>query len=76
MLSAIQASDFSLAFALTTECAVPPYNGDALIPTGVHIKLNYVTESGLHAVILAHVIDADLYEVFRIDQTMTCFEFV
>lgn len=76
MVSVIQVSDFSLACALTTKCVVPPYNGDALIPTGVHIKLNYVAESGLHAVILAHVMDADLYEVFRFDQTMTFFELV
>lgn len=67
MLLAVQVSFFSLACALTTECAIPPFNGDSVIPAGVHIDLNYVTESGLHAVILAHVIDAALYEVFRLD---------
>lgn len=67
MLSTIQVSVFSLACALTTECAVPPFNGDSMIPAVVHIDLNYVAESGLHAIILAHVIDADLYEVFRLD---------
>jgi len=67
MLSAIQVSFFSFACALTTECAIPPFNCDSIIPAGVHVDLNYVTESGLHAIILAHVIDADLYEVFRLD---------
>lgn len=67
MLSATHASIFSLACVLTTECGVPPCNGDPIIPAGVHIDLNYVTERGLHAIILAHVIDADLYEVFRLD---------
>lgn len=64
---AIQVSVFSLACTLTTECAIPPFNGDSMIPAGVHIDLNYVAESRLHAIILAHIIDADLYEVFRLD---------
>lgn len=38
-----------------------------MIPAGVHIDLNYAAESRLHAIILTHVIDADLYEVFRLD---------
>lgn len=67
MLPATHASIFSLACTLTAECAVPPLNGDPITPAGVHIDLNYVTERGLHAIILAHVIDAALYEVFRLD---------
>lgn len=59
-----------------TKCAIPPRDGDALIPAGVHIELNYVTEGRLHAIISTHVIGADLYEVFGIHQIMTCFEFV
>lgn len=67
MLSAIQVSVFSFACALTTKCAILPFDGDSIIPAGVHIDLNYVAESRLHAVIPAHVIDAHLYEVFRVD---------
>lgn len=47
-----------------------------MILAGVHIDLNYIAESRLHAIILAHIIDADLYEVIRVDQTMAHFEFV
>lgn len=76
MLSAIEVLVFSLAWALTAECVIPPFNDDSMIPAGVHIELNYVAESRLHAIIPAHVIDADLDEVFRLDEIMTCFEFV
>lgn len=67
MLSVIQVSGFLLACVLTTECAIPPFNGDSMILAGVHIDLNYVTESRFHTIILAHIIDADLYEVIRVD---------
>lgn len=76
MLSVIQVSVFSLACVLTAECAIPPFNDDSMALAGVHIHLNYVAESRLHSIILAHIIDADLYEVIRVDQTMAFFEFV
>lgn len=43
---------------LTTEGVVPPADGDSGALTGLSVGLHVVTESGLHAVVLAHVVHA------------------
>lgn len=64
----------SLHHSLTTEGGVSPADRDSSAMTGLSVSVNVIAQSRLHAIILAHVIDAVPQERFWRNERVTGLE--
>ncbi len=65
---------FPLSLSLTTEGAVSPADRYSSAVTGLGVSFNVIAQSRLHAIILAHVIDAVPQERFWRNERVTGLE--